>query len=124
MCASLESLTQVIHESRADDGGSQSEQSGMNIEAALEANPELAEASKPGMCALDDPTMTPEPLTAFDTTAGNMGLDTALSQIAPATSKVIPFVGVQFARLLARLPVQARYRRNGIKRGLEFQRHP
>lgn len=43
MCAGLESLTQVIHESRADDGGSQSEQSGMNIEAALEANPELAE---------------------------------------------------------------------------------
>lgn len=69
MYASLESPTQVIHESRADDGGSQSEQSGMNIEAALEANPELAETIKPGMCALDDPTMTPEPLTAFDTTA-------------------------------------------------------
>lgn len=94
----------------------------MNIEAALEANPELAETSKPGMCALDDPTMTPEPLTAFDTTAANTGLDAALSQIAPATSEVIPFVGVQFARPLARLPVQARYRRNGIKRGLECHR--
>ncbi|KAJ3472734.1 hypothetical protein NLI96_g13272 [Meripilus lineatus] len=97
----LESLTQVIHESRADDGGSQSEQSGMNIEAALEANPELAETSKPGMCALDDPTMTPEPLTAFDTTAGNTGLDAALSQIAPATSEVIPF---EWNQAWARMP--------------------
>ena len=74
------------------------------------------------MCAFDDPTMTLEPLTSFDTTAGNTGLDAALSQIAPATSEVIPFVGVQFARPLARLPVQARYRRNGIERGLECHR--
>ncbi|MGC3030252.1 hypothetical protein ACPUER_34890, partial [Burkholderia sp. DN3021] len=35
MVSDSESLTQVIHESRADDGGSQSKQSGMNIEAAL-----------------------------------------------------------------------------------------
>lgn len=36
-CA-LEPLTQVIHESQADDGSSQDKQSGMNIEASFEAN--------------------------------------------------------------------------------------
>ncbi len=36
-CA-LEPLTQVIHESQADDGSSQDKPSGMNVEAPFEAN--------------------------------------------------------------------------------------
>ncbi|ACR32735.1 Hypothetical protein bglu_2p0740 (plasmid) [Burkholderia glumae BGR1] len=94
----------------------------MNIEAPLEANPELAEPREPGMGALDHPTMPPKSLATFDTAAGNTGLDAALSQIAPATSEVIPFVGVQFGRPLARLTIQARHGRNGIERGLECHR--
>lgn len=54
----------------------------MNIEAPFEANPKLAESGEPGMRALGDPTMPPEPLAVFDTTAGDTGLDAALSQIA------------------------------------------
>ncbi|QHE13263.1 hypothetical protein GAS18_26310 [Burkholderia glumae] len=42
----------------------------MNIEVALEANPQLSESSEPGMHALDHSTTPPEPLPAFDTTAG------------------------------------------------------
>lgn len=74
------------------------------------------------MRTLDDPTMPPQPFAAFDTAACDTGLDAALSQITSATSEVMPFVSVQFARALARLTVQARYRRNGIKRGLECHR--
>ncbi len=94
----------------------------MNIETALEANPELSKSGEPSVRALDDPTMPPQPFAAFDTAAGDTGLDAALSQITPATREVIPFVSVQFARTLARLAVQARYRRNGIKRGFECHR--
>ncbi|ACR29016.1 Hypothetical protein bglu_1g19000 [Burkholderia glumae BGR1] len=94
----------------------------MNIETALEANPELSKSGEPSVRALDDPTMSPQPFAAFDTAAGDTGLDAALSQITPATREVIPFVSVQFARTLARLAVQARYRRNGIKRGFECHR--
>ncbi len=74
------------------------------------------------MRTLDDPTMPPQPFAAFDTAACDTGLDAALSQITSATSEVMPFVSVRFARALARLTVQARYRRNGIKRGLECHR--
>ncbi|QKM56467.1 hypothetical protein B7759_05022 [Burkholderia glumae] len=118
----LESLTQVIHESGADDGGSQDKQSGMNIEASFEANSKLAESGKPGMRTLDDPTMPAQPFAAFDTAACNTSLDAALSRITSATPEVIPFVSVQFARALAWRTVQPGYRRNGIERRLECHR--
>ncbi|WP_304993677.1 hypothetical protein [Burkholderia plantarii] len=41
------------------------------------------------MRALDHPTMPSEPLAAFDATAGNTGLDAALSQITPTNDSVI-----------------------------------
>ncbi len=94
----------------------------MNIQVPFEANSKLAESGEPGMRTLDDPTMPPQPFAALDTAACDTGLDAALSQITSATSEVMPFVSVQFARALARLTVQARYRRNGIKRGLECHR--
>ncbi len=74
------------------------------------------------MRALDHPTIPPEPLAAFDTATRDTGLDAALSQIAPATCEVIPFVSVQFGRPLARLTIQPRHGRNGIQRGLECHR--
>ncbi len=64
----------------------------------------------------------PEPLAAFDTATRDTSLDASLSQIAPATCEVIPFVSVQFGRPLARLTIQSRYGRNGIERGLECHR--
>ncbi len=94
----------------------------MNIETALEANPELAESGEPGMRALDHSTMPSQQFTTFDTTPSDTGLDAALSQITPATREVIPFVSLQFARTLAWLTVQTRYRGNGIKRGFECLR--
>lgn len=50
----LESLTQVIHEARTDNGSSKGEQRSMNVETSLEANAQFAEAGKPGVRALDD----------------------------------------------------------------------
>ncbi|CAG9260904.1 hypothetical protein BCEP4_2310005 [Burkholderia cepacia] len=54
----LEPLTQVIHESRADNGGSQEELGEMNIEAPLEVDTDPAEPRKPSMRALCDPAMS------------------------------------------------------------------
>ncbi|GLZ23176.1 hypothetical protein Bpla01_67040 [Burkholderia plantarii] len=94
----------------------------MNIEAALEANPELSESGEPGMRAFDHPTMPPKAIATFDTTTRDTCLDAALSQITSTARKVIPFVSVQFGRPLARLTSQASHGRDGIKRGLECHR--
>lgn len=94
----------------------------MNIEAPFEANPKLAESGEPSMRALDDPSMPPEPLAAFDAAMGNPGLDAALSQIAPTTHEVIAFVRMQLTRTFAWLTVQTQHRRNGIECGLESDR--
>lgn len=117
-----ESLTQVIHEARADDGGGQEEKCDLNIESALESNTKFSETRKPCMHALDDPSMSPEPLTAFHVAAGDTGLDATLLQITPAAGEVLALVCMQLARTFAGLVAQARHRRDGIKRGLECHR--
>ncbi|ALK32993.1 hypothetical protein bpln_2g07400 [Burkholderia plantarii] len=94
----------------------------MNIEAALEANPELSESGESGMRAFDHPTMPPKAIATFDATTRDTCLDAALSQIMSTARKVIPFVSVQFGRPLARLTSQASHGRDGIKRELECHR--
>ncbi len=94
----------------------------MNIEAALEANPELAESGEPNMCALDNPTIPPEPVATFHVAAGDTSLDAALLQITPAECEVMALVCMQLARTFAGLAAQARHRRDGIQRGFECHR--
>jgi hypothetical protein len=62
---SLESLTQVIHEARTDNGSGQGKQRNMNVETTLETDAQFAETGKPGMRALNHPAMPPKLLLAF-----------------------------------------------------------
>ncbi len=94
----------------------------MNVETTLETNAQFAETGKPGMRALDYPAMSAKPLLTFHSTASNAGRDAALPQVTTAACKVITFVRMHLARAFAWLSVQARHRRNGIKRGLECHR--
>ncbi|GLZ23281.1 hypothetical protein Bpla01_68090 [Burkholderia plantarii] len=61
----------------------------MNIEAALEANPELSESGEPGKRAFDHPTMPPKAIATFDATTRDMGLDAALSQITSTACSLV-----------------------------------
>ncbi len=94
----------------------------MDVETTLETNSQFAETGEPGMRALDHPAMPSEPLLAFHCAPGDTGRDTALLQVTTTACEVIAFVCMQLAGAFARLAIQARHRRNGIKRGLECHR--
>lgn len=49
----------------------------MKIESTLEANTKIVETREPGIRAFGDPSMSSEPLAAFDAAAGDASLDAA-----------------------------------------------
>ncbi len=51
----------------------------MSIKRTLETNAQLAEAGKPGMCALDYPAMLAEPVVPLNATASNPGSNAPLA---------------------------------------------
>jgi hypothetical protein len=118
----LERLTQVINESRADNGSGKGEQSEMNVETTLETDAQFAETGKPGMSALHHPAMPPELLLAFYAASRDTSRDAAPAQVTPTARKVVTLVCMQLTRALAGLAIQAGHRRNGIERGLECYR--
>lgn len=83
----LESLTQVVHEARTDNGSGQAEQGDMNVQTPLEANAQLTKTGKPGVRALDYPAMPSEPLAVFYAATGDACSDCTLLQIASAAGK-------------------------------------
>jgi hypothetical protein len=85
----------------------------MDVETTLETNAQFAETGKPGVRALDYPTMSAEPILAFHATTSNSSRDAALPQVTTAASKVITLIRMQFAWAFAGLAIQARHRRNG-----------
>ncbi len=93
----------------------------MNIESSFEADAQLAEAGKPGMRALDNPTMPPQPLLAFNADTGDAGSHTSMLQTAPASAAVVSLVGMQIVGPLARASIQPTNRRDGGQDG--FERH-
>jgi hypothetical protein len=56
----------------------------MNVNAPLKASAQLAEGCEPGVCALDDPAVTPKPIIALNAFAGYVVLDTAASEMCMA----------------------------------------
>jgi hypothetical protein len=93
----LEPLTQLIHKPRTDDRGGKRQERLMCGQLSLESNSQLAEACKPAMRALNDPTVFAKPLATLDAFSCNAACDSASPQIVPALLVVIPFVRVQFA---------------------------
>lgn len=67
----------------------------VDVEPALVADGEAAEAVDPGECALDDPPVLAQPLAALDATARNPVFDPAPEAGAAAAAMIIGLVGVQ-----------------------------
>jgi hypothetical protein len=95
----------------------------MNVGTTLETNAQFAESGKPGMCALDDPTMPSKSLLVFYTSAGDTGCNSALLQVTPAPGKVKALVRMQLVRAFAGLAIQSRHRRDGIDCALREGAH-
>jgi len=61
----------------------------MNVGATLEAGAQLAEGRQPGVSALDHPAVAPEPIIAFDASAGDAILDPAAFEMGTASRVVV-----------------------------------
>jgi hypothetical protein len=94
----------------------------VDVEPALKTDSQLAEASEPRMCPLDDPAVSTQAFFAFDTFAGDARCNAAFSQITTALSIVVALVGMQFARALPRPPIQSRDGRNSVQGAFECYR--
>ena len=94
----------------------------MNVDASLEANPQLAEGSEPGVGSLDDPSVRAELVVALDASASNAVLDAAPLRVRAAARVVVAFVGVQLGRPAARPPGLAGHSRQRIDQRLEEHR--
>ncbi|KPL47888.1 hypothetical protein XAXN_17015, partial [Xanthomonas axonopodis] len=76
----------------------------MDIDAAFEADTQLAHAGKPSVRALDDPAVLAQSVVAFDALACNTRNDAALLEGVAATVDVVGLVGMQFAWPASRTP--------------------
>ncbi len=94
----------------------------MNIESSFEADAQLGEAGKPSMRALNNPSMPAQSLLAFNTDTGDAGGDATALQIAPASTAVVPLVGMELVGPLARTSIQPANRRDGVQGGFERDR--
>ena len=66
----------------------------MGVQPSLEADAQFAEARKPRMGTLDDPTMSAQFLAAFDTTTGNARQDATALEMFTATTEVMTFISM------------------------------
>jgi len=94
----------------------------MDVGTALESNAQLAKGTQPGMRALDDPAMTPEPIIALDAAPSNACRDAQPAQVGSATRKVVPLVRMQLARPAPGPAALTAHPRQGIDQLLEHHR--
>src|SRR6187402_1950311 len=94
----------------------------MSVDAAFEANAQLAEGGKPGVGSFDDPTVTPEAIVALNAFASDAAFDAPAPEMLPATGDVIGLVCMQFAGPAPWSAALARHGRQGIDQLLEDHR--
>lgn len=94
----------------------------MEIDAAFEADTQLAHAGKPSVRALDDPAVLAQAVVAFDALASNPRNDAALLEGVAATADVVGLVGMQFAWQTSRTPWFSTDRRQCIEHFFERDR--
>ena len=70
----------------------------MKVKSAFIADAQAVHPRKPSQRALDHPAVAPQPLAAFNTSAGNARDDAALPASVAAAPMVIRLVGVQLVR--------------------------
>lgn len=94
----------------------------MNVDAALEAGAQLAKGSEPGMGALDNPPMAPEPVIALDAFAGDAILDASALEVGTAPRVVITFVRMQLLGPAAAPAALAAHRWQCVNQLIEHHR--
>ncbi|GHA85588.1 hypothetical protein GCM10007159_03430 [Modicisalibacter luteus] len=83
----------------------------MDIDSYFIASGESLHPAQPGKGSLDNPAMTPEPLTILYTSTGNAGLNATPPVRSAATSMIICLVRMEFVGATARPPRPARRNR-------------
>jgi len=91
----------------------------VDVEPALVADGEPAEAAHPGEGALDDPAVPAEPLAALDAAPGDARLDPAAVTSTAAAAVVGGLIGVQLVRPLPGSAGLAADGRDGVEQFLE-----
>src|SRR5918998_1169984 len=91
-----------LDEPEADQAGGEQVEAEQDVEPALVPDREPAEAGEPGQRALDHPAVPAQALGALDTAAGDPRNYAPLAAGSAATGIVVPFIGVQLGRALAR----------------------
>ena len=94
----------------------------MNVDVALEAGAQLAKGRQPGMGALDDPAVAPEPVIALDALAGDAILDASAFEVGTAPRVVIALVCMQLLGPAARPAALATHRWQCVNQFLEHHR--
>lgn len=85
----------------------------MSLKRALETNAQLAEASKPGMRALDNPAMLAEPVILLDATASDPGSHAPLAQMPAASREVVSLIRVKLVGVASRAAIEYGHARDG-----------
>ena len=118
----LERLTKRVQLTHTDDTARQGKQRDMNVDTTLEAGAQLAKGRQPGMCALDHPAMTTQPVIALDAAPRDTALNASTFEVSTAPREVIALVRVQLAWPTTRSPWFATHRRQQIDQLLEDHR--
>ncbi len=87
-------------EPEADQGGGEQVERLEDVEPALVADGQPAQAGEPGQRALDHPAVPAEPLGVVDPASCDTWDDAPSAAGAAAAVVVVPFVGVQLGRTL------------------------
>ena len=74
----------------------------MDVRVALVAHVQPPEAAEPGLGALHDPAVAPQPLARLDAFAGDPTADPASPQILPTMRRCVGLVGMQLGRASTR----------------------
>src|SRR5579875_1027658 len=94
----------------------------MDDGAPLVADGEATVLGQPSEGAFNDPTMSPQPLAALDTLAGNPAFDPTTTEELAAAGDVIPLIGVQLLGPLASPVADRLDGRDSINEPLEEHR--
>lgn len=87
----------------------------MSVQLALKTDTQLAKARQPGVRALDNPAVAPQPLAAVHAAPCDARLDAALAQRRAAFFIVITLVRMELVGALSRSASQARHRRHRVQ---------
>lgn len=88
----------------------------------FEVHTQLAKGRKPGMGALDNPSVLTEPIVLLDTSASNPSHDAQLVQMLAITREIVSLVSVQLVRTVSGAATESGNTRDRVDEGFEHHR--